>query len=209
MDKNYWEEFYKTQNEELKPSLFAKTILSTTINPGYSIIELGCGNGRDAIFFANEGLKVVAVDQCESEIEFLNTRYKQLENLSFLAADFTTLSNFEEAFDIVYSRFTLHSVSKQEEQRTLRWAYSNLKEAGSLCIEVRGQKNEIYKMGDKVVDEEGAYIYNNHYRRFLNFDKFCEELRVIGFKLSFAAEARGFAPFAGQDEMFIRIIARK
>lgn len=208
MDKNYWEEFYKTQNEELKPSLFAKYIKNNVIDHHKKLIEFGCGNGRDAIYFANEDLNVVAVDQCEEEINFLNQRYAQLKNISFLAADFSKLDDHS-SYDLVYSRFTLHSVSKEQERRCLEWAYRNLNPEGCLCIEVRGQKNEIYKKGEKVNGEEDAYIYNDHYRRFLNFDHLCGSLKELGFEIKFAAEEKDFAPFGGANETFIRIIAQK
>ena len=209
MDKKYWEAFYQIQNEDLKPSLFAKTVRETYVKPTQSLIELGCGNGRDAVFFANEGVIVTAIDQCENEIEFLKMRYQHLANCIFHSNDFSSLNDFETPFDIVYSRFTLHSVSEAEEQRTLQWAYKNLRAGGRLCIEVRGQKNEIYKFGEKVKGEADAYIYNNHYRRFLNFNELCNLLVSLGFSLDFAIEEKGFAPFAGQNETFIRIIAKK
>ena len=209
MDKQYWEAFYQTKNEDLKPSLFAQTVMKNYVKPAQSLIELGCGNGRDAVFFANEGVKVTAIDQCENEIQFLKTRYQHLANCIFCPGDFSNLNDFEKPFDVVYSRFTLHSVTEEQQQRTLLWAQKNLKVGGRLCIEVRGQKNEIYKLGEKVEGETDAYIHNNHYRRFLNFDKLCKSLMSLGLGLDFAAEQKDFAPFAGQNETFIRIIAHK
>ena len=209
MDRKYWETFYQTQNEDQKPSSFAKTVMETCVKPTQSLIELGCGNGRDAVFFANEGVMVTAIDQCENEIRFLQMRYRHLANCIFHSDDFSSLNDYKTPFDIVYSRFTLHSVSETEEQRTLLWTYRNLRAGGCLCIEVRGQKNEIYKLGDKVEGETDAYVYNNHYRRFLNFNKLCNSLVSLGFSLDFAAEEKGFAPFAGQNETFIRVIAKK
>jgi tellurite methyltransferase len=208
MDKEYWEKFYKMQNEELKPSLFAKYVRKNFAGKENSLIELGCGNGRDAIFFANEGLNVCAIDQCENEIKFLKFRCKQLKNLVFCTDDFSNLKDIEPV-DIVYSRFTLHAISKEQECRTLEWTYKNLNKDGYLCIEVRGQKNEIYKLGEKVKNEEDAYLYNNHYRRFLNFEMLCISIKQLGFSIIFAAEEKGFAPFAGKDETYIRIIAKK
>ncbi len=43
--------------------------------------------------------------------------------------------------DVVYSRFTLHSVDAQGEKRTLKWVYDNLKTGGFFCIEVRTIKD--------------------------------------------------------------------
>lgn len=148
MDKTYWEDYYRKQNDDLNPSLFARYVMENIANPNNTLVELGCGNGRDAIYFANEGLQVLAIDQCETEIKFLQFRHKHLKNLTFQAADFSDISD-NRKFDIVYSRFTLHSVSKEQELRTLAWAYENLKTGGGFCIEVRGQQNEIYQVGKK------------------------------------------------------------
>jgi len=36
------------------------------------MIDLGCGNGRDSVFFAKHRISVIAIDQVVSEIDFLN-----------------------------------------------------------------------------------------------------------------------------------------
>jgi len=208
MDKEYWSSYYKSLNHVLKPSLFARYVMSDIIKEHLSLVELGCGNGRDAICFANENINVLAVDQCEDEIKLLNNRYKQLQNIEFVSGDFSKLDDGRN-FDIVYSRFTLHSVSKEQESRTLNWAYRNLNLNGCFCIEVRGEKNEIYKKGEKVIGEENAFILDGHYRRFLNFDELCNSLAQIGFTIEYASEEKGFAPFNGEDETYIRVIAKK
>lgn len=208
MDNNYWENFYSKQNAELKPSLFAIYVNEMIKDNNKNIIELGCGNGRDSIFFANNNHNVLAIDQCKSEILFLQNQYRQVENLVFRCDDFTSL-NLDDRYDIVYSRFTLHSITKEEERRVLKWAYDSLNNDGLFCIEVRGHKNEIFRLGEAVDNEEYAYIYDNHYRRFLNFDDLCSDLKILGFSINFAAEEKDFAPYNGENETYIRVIAKK
>lgn len=208
MDKIYWENYYKVQNTNYQPSLFAQYVCKEVIKEHRSLIELGCGNGRDAIFFANNGIEVIAVDQCENEINFLNYKFPHLEKCIFKTDDFTQLS-YKQTFDIVYSRFTLHSIPIEQEQNVCQWAYQILNKDGVFCIEVRGQKNEIFGKGVPVKGEKDAFIYDNHYRRFLNFNKLCEKLFQLGFLLEYANEKKGFAPFLGKNETFIRIIAKK
>jgi tellurite methyltransferase len=208
MDKDYWEAFYATQNKELKPSLFAKYVVEYIAKEPHKLIELGCGNGRDAILFANNKLNVLAIDQCKSEIDFLSRTYSLLENIQFKHKDFTRLTN-DQKFDVVYSRFTLHSISSEQEKQVLNWAFQNLNSNGFFCIEARGQKNEIYGKGNPVEGEKDAFILDNHYRRFINLDLLCKELKNIGFIIKKAEEKKGFAPFNGEDETYIRIIACK
>ncbi|WP_370523450.1 hypothetical protein [Helicobacter winghamensis] len=78
---------------------------------------------------------------------------------------------------------------------------------GIFAIEVRGYKNSLYRMGIPVIDEKDAFIFENHYRRFLNFDALLRELK--DFKIIYAREDVGFAPFADKDDYFIRVIAQK
>ena len=208
MDKNYWENIYSRQSEGEKPSLFAIFIAENYDIKGKNLIELGCGNGRDAIYFANANANVDAIDQCSNIIELLSYRFQKVDNLHFKCLDFTCLDD-EHQYDIVYSRFTLHSISKQQEEKVLRWAYRNLTKDGKLCIEVRGQKNEIYRVGTPVEGEPDAFILNDHYRRFLHFETFCQDLITMGFNINYAQEQKGFAPYNGTDETYIRIIATK
>lgn len=208
MDKNYWENIYAKQNKEFFPSLFAQYVVKQFDIKGKHLVELGCGNGRDALYFAREEARVLAIDQCENAFELMKYRCNKIENIEFLCADFTMLDKLPQ-HDIVYSRFTLHSISLEEELRVVKWAYHNLHPSGKFCIEVRGQKNEIFGLGTPVDGEKDAFIYNDHYRRFLNFDDFCNTLKSIGFKIEFAAEEKGFAPYNGDDETYIRVIAIK
>lgn len=207
MDKEYWKRIYMQQNEEHQPSLFAKHIAETYGVESRKLIELGCGNGRDSIFFARMGADVTAIDQCENAVTFMQPLIGK--GIWFECRDFTKMSDYSSLFDIVYSRFTLHSISAQEEKQVVEWAHRNLENGGLFCIEVRGQKNEIYRLGEPVDSEPDAFVYNNHYRRFLNFDSFCEELRNHGFEIVYAAEQKGFAPYNGTDETYIRVIAQK
>ena len=211
MDKHYWKDIYSKQSEDELPSLFATYVIENIGVKDKNIIELGCGNGRDAICFANaKAAKVEAVDQCDNIIELLQHRFQQVENLTFKCCDFTCMDDSESIkYDIVYSRFTLHSISKEQQHNVLLWTFHNLNHYGKLCIEVRGQKNEIFKVGTPVEGEPDAFILNDHYRRFLHFDSLCEELLSCHFSIDYAKEQKGFAPYNGQNETYIRVIATK
>lgn len=209
MNKNYWDKFYANQRGDNEPSLFAQYVLKNYFSDdNCKLIELGCGNGRDSIYFSKNGVDVLAVDQVEAEVDFLNSQFSEIKNLKFISADFTKLG-IERLFDVIYSRFTIHSINLKEQIRVLNWAYSQLNENGLFCIEVRGQRNELFKLGKKVLSEDDAYIYNDHYRRFNDFDVFCKDLSSLGFTIEYSAESKGFSPYKGTNETFIRVIARK
>ncbi|MCA9341607.1 methyltransferase domain-containing protein [Candidatus Saccharibacteria bacterium] len=208
MDKLYWQEYYKKHEAPIEPSHFARFVLERYVSTGDRLVEFGCGNGRDARFFGEHGVSVVAYDQASSEIDELSSRNK-LENIKYEPGDFTSLADTDDGVDVVYSRFTLHSVDRQGQSRALAWAARNLVDGGRLCIEVRGKKNDLYGKGIPVDSEPDAFIYNDHYRRFLDKHKLDEEVASNGLTIVSSREETGYAPFDGEDNFFIRQISRK
>ena len=90
-DKKYWTEYYSKNSKPTDASTFAEFILPK-LNSNKNLIELGCGNARDSIYFAQNNLNVVAVDQVQEEIDYLNENHKE-ENILFVCDDFTNLVN--------------------------------------------------------------------------------------------------------------------
>lgn len=207
MDKKYWKNYYEMQNVPLQASLFAQFVLENYVKEGNSMIEFGCGNGRDSFLFGDHGVDVLAIDQCENEISVLKEK-NNISNIRFICDDFTKLGEAG-LFDNVYSRFTLHSITEKEESDVIKWAYEHMKNDGRILIETRGKKNELYKLGNPVQGESDAYIYDGHFRRFIDINKLYEKLTDIGFDVVLAKEDPGFAPFGETDYHFIRMIAVK
>jgi tellurite methyltransferase len=79
MDKKYWSDYYSKDRQKKQPSLFAQHILEHHIgHKKTALIELGCGNGRDSIYFGEKGINVVAVDQVDEEINFLQNQFSKI-----------------------------------------------------------------------------------------------------------------------------------
>jgi tellurite methyltransferase len=100
-------------------------------------------------------------------------------------------------------------VSAEGQQRTLEWSARNLTDLGRLCIETRGKKNEIYQKGEPVPGEPDAFIYESHYRRFVDLDEFVGGIAAAGLTIVDASEQTGYAPYRDTDYHFIRVIAEK
>ncbi|MBK7764432.1 MAG: class I SAM-dependent methyltransferase [Bacteroidetes bacterium] len=159
--------------------------------------------------FCKRHKNVLGVDQCENEIAYLENRYGKPGNLEFACSDFSELDD-SSRYDIIYSRFTMHTISSKTRKKVLKWAHRNLNTHGMFCIEVRGQKNEIFGKGEPVEDEKDAfYSLMTIIGVFLNFENLCDQLNSIGFAIDYAEEKERFAPFNNLDETFIRVIACK
>ena len=78
----YWNNIYSKQNYfGTGPTILALEAHELIKNNSITnILELGCGQGRDSLFFANLGYDVVATDISENAINFIKT-IKDEENI--------------------------------------------------------------------------------------------------------------------------------
>ena len=207
-DLNYWQNYYKNQKMPFTPSLFAKYCFENLyVKKNSSLLELGCGNGRDAVFFAEKDVLVTAVDQSPSEIEFLKDKFKS-RNLIFQCTDFSKINDFSN-FDCIYSRFSLHAIDKEQEDQVVQTALKTTKKGTIILLEFRGLNNEYYGLGEKSISSDHTFFYEGHYRRFVDVDLLSSKFRNNGFHIVIADEKKGRAPFRGTDYSFARIIAIK
>lgn len=205
---DYWNGFYKNNfNEIIEPSSFAKYIMSY-IEPNKTLLDLGCGNGRDSKFFINNKLNVVGVDTSDYAINKLNNEIID-GNSIFICDDFVTCRNiFQQQYDYIYSRFTLHTISEKQETELLLNIKESIKNNGYFFIEARTINDEIYGKGQRIGENE--YIYNNHYRRFIDVDKFKEKLRNIGgFEIIELKEDKNYSKIEESNPILMRCILKK
>lgn len=81
------------------------------IGPGARVLDVGCGMGEDALFFASLGADVTAIDNSTTAIERLVGRVAdaELKNVRPLCMDVFDLAGLGQ-FDAVYGMMILHHV---------------------------------------------------------------------------------------------------
>lgn len=206
IDKEYWNEFYKDKNIIIEPSDFAKFVLLNIVNE--SLLDLGCGNGRDSLYFAQNGLNVTAIDSSEIGINCLIDKARKMNvGINTIVGDFTDNKLFCEKFDNVYSRFSIHAISEKEQNKLLANVNKILNFEGKFFIEVRSVKDELFGKGKKIA--KNTYLYNKHCRRFIVLEELVDELIKNNFKVLYSKEKNDFAKFGDQNPIVIRIIAQK
>lgn len=207
-DNDYWNEYYTHNPASIdnKPSKFAKYIESEFLrenNPAH-ILELGCGNGRDSLFFLSKGHKVTAVDGSDVAIEMLN-RIICSNNALFICDDFVKSKALcQTKYDCIYSRFTLHAINEAQEDELLDNVRHALKSNGILAIEARTTNDELYGKG--IETEKNTFLYDEHYRRFINVDDCRNKLEKLGFDVIHLEESNGFSRTRNSDPVLMRCI---
>ena len=69
-----------------------------------SLLDLGCGNGRDSVYFFRKGLKVTALDFSQSGIDILKSRFAGIECIT---ADIREMDFQGDSFDVIYAHLSL------------------------------------------------------------------------------------------------------
>jgi len=166
MDKSYWDQYYQKNSKPFNPSDFANFVVKK-VEKNSSIIDIGCGNGRDSIYLSKSNLKTLGVDQ--SKIVINNLKQFESNYLSFECSDIKELRKVK--FDNAYCRFLFHSISEDEEDSLLLWLKNYI--SNKIFIEARI---------DLDIDQ---YIKTDHYRRLMNIQEFKLKLQSLGLEIEF------------------------
>lgn len=206
LNNEYWNEYYKLNKTPIRQSSFADFVLTNYLHKGDRLADLGCGNGRDSIYFSKNEIEVDGYDLVCEEIDYLNETHKN-ENLNFYCVSFENLRVIKTAYEAIYARFSLHSVSIDVEQQVFSWASSRLLKNGYFFIEARSVKDEKMNQGIKISNNEN--IADNHYRRYSDIDDLASRLNKLGMNVIFQQESQGLSPYGDEDPWIIRIVATK
>lgn len=206
MEKDYWDSYYAENRLVLQESSFARYIKDRFLEPDKKIIDLGCGNGRDSAFFHNSALDVTGIDFAQKEVEFLNNYYCKSKRINFICADMGNMPDIVDApFNYAYSRFSLHAIQAEAQQKVLNWVVNNLLEDGLLFIEARSDKDPMFLQGKQISNNENI---TDHYRRYLNFQDTLTQIKNLGFSIIEADEANNLSVYGEDNPFLIRIVAK-
>ena len=170
-----------------------------------TILELGCGEGNDSIYFAEQGHTILATDFSDVAIEQDKQRWAH-SNLTFKVQDISQPLQFDSAFfDVVYARLSLHYFTDKTTRRIFHEIDRILKPSGILCFMCKSTDDQIYGKGDKI--ESDMYEFNGHIRHFFSRDYALVLLRESG--LSPEHIETGEEMIYDRQSAFIKVVARK
>jgi cytidyltransferase-like protein len=165
LNKTFWETYYKLNNHDInKSSSFAEFVYLHHSKHCKHILDLGCGNCRDSIFFSQKGIEVEAVDY-NGHIE------KKYDNLTFIKEEVKTfLSNNNKIYSLIYMRWFLHAMPYENAEKIFELATNNLSNDGKICIEVRSLNDDNLKT-KSVYDKDDLSYKTTHKRWLYTIDK--------------------------------------
>ena len=209
--KQYWNEFYKNCNCELlnTPTSFAIFCIEKYLNKKSNIVEIGSGNGRDSIYFAHKKHTVYAIDLSHEAIKLEQKIIPGdiQNNINLINDNFITYNyNQIKKIDVFYSRFTMHTITEKDEDIILQKIYDSLSQEGLCFIEARTINDPMMSKGTKLSQYE---IYTDHYRRFIDSNKFLKKCLKLGFSLEYFTEEKNLSIYNNDNPALLRIILKK
>lgn len=197
-------EYYKAYDERYK-QVHGKNMLWATlkntkevidairkynISKTDKILDLGCGEGRDASFLLNEGFNVTAIDYSSEAIKKCNELTNNKYQNNFKALDIFE-DHLDDKFRFIYSIAVLHMfVLDVHRNKFLEFIYNHLEDDGIALICVMGDGKEEFQtdINTSFNNTKRKILHNNQTIevattscRIVNMDTFQKELTNNGF----------------------------
>lgn len=198
-DRKYYEAYderYKTAHEKEirwfgdEPStIVLETIEKYNINKNDAVLELGCGEGRDAQVLLNNGYQLLATDISVEAIEFckkLSEKHK--DNYQVLDC---INGELDKNYDFIYAVAVIHMLVLDEDRRAFyQFIYNHLTENGIslICtmgdgeIERQSDLNTAFELQERDCDGVTLWVAGTSCR-MVNEATFDKELTENGFEI--------------------------
>lgn len=152
-----WDSFYQSGAapwETKDPSSELRRVIAEEKLQPCRTIELGCGTGINAVWLAQQGFEVTAVDISPRAIEKARRRAVEAGvKIRFAVADVLDLKEVSDTYAFFFDRGCYHVVREFDVHAYLR-TLRQLTVPGSLGLVIAGNARETYEDGPPVVTEE-------------------------------------------------------
>lgn len=207
--EQHWSSFYTDADIPDYPSQFA-VFACDYLSHDHLVMEIGCGSGRDSLFFARHGFDVVAFDASEDAIARCRASVAahRIANAAFHHAALAPEAGDESLAPIaaaarsrrhgpllLYARFFLHAITTGEEDAFLRLAKLTLAQDDICAVEFR-------TVSDRFLAKETP----PHYRRYIDPEAFAEKLRGQGFDIRYFVQGLGYANYKADNAHVARFV---
>ncbi|WP_268544101.1 class I SAM-dependent methyltransferase [Candidatus Nitrosotenuis cloacae] len=166
----YWNSLYSAKDFfGTGPTKLAKHAESIFYKKNLNILEIGCGQGRDAIFFSTLGHNVHAFDISVNAIDYVKDLKKslKLENLNVFVHDVEKPLPFpEETFDFIYSNLALQFFDMARLSKIFDNISAVVKKQSLFLLSTKKSGDKYHNFGNKI--DENAFEHKGITRYFFN-----------------------------------------
>jgi len=207
-----WDKKWKTA-KFLTHSRFAEKAYQWLKKRGFSkVVDLGCGNGRDSVYFATHGLQVLAIDWSREALKTLETEAQKANVANLIQTSQQNLARLKLtpcSVEAVFANLSLQYFEDQTMLNIMSAIYQGLVNRGLLFIRVKSNKDRLSRRGTRV--GQGMREINGVRQRFLSVRALRSSLS--NFHVLELQETTGLLPSLSMgrnyQSKFIEVIAEK
>ena len=138
-----------------------------------TVLDLGCGIGRDTIVLADKGYKVLAVDKSQDCLDKMTTsKLKAISNVKTLNIDITNFDFSLSKFDLILCMNVLHFLNKESIKKVIDNMKTSTNDSGMNVISVFTEENPNKNLPGLFKKEELKELYNDwnivHYDEYFS-----------------------------------------
>lgn len=196
LNSDYWLNFYKKNDLTLENSEFSNFVLEflSKYEGIQTIIDIGCGNGRDSEYFSNY-YKVTGID---FNIPIRESKVNYIQKC---------VTYIDDCYDVYYARFLIHSITEIELDIMLENIINKMSFNSLLFIETRSIKG--LGDGDKLQTNFKSSIGDEHLRIHYSINYLKNKLDNIGFNIDYEIEDKNLAIYKEENPYIIRLVCKK
>jgi SAM-dependent methyltransferase len=130
------------------------------------VLDLGCGNGRHAMYFARQGFKAAGIDVSEQAIDWARdwAKRERLE-IDFRVGDIANLPFADGSFDVVVSHGVLDHVHYETARKAAAEVRRVLRPQGLFYCDLRSTEDFEYGVGERA--GKNTFVVSEGYERGL------------------------------------------
>ena len=168
---DYWNKIYGKDNYfgtgPTKLANLAKTLFD---NSTKRILELGCGQGRDAMFFAQLGYNVHAFDISQNAVNYVQKTKTSLglDNLNVNVHDILNPISLDIKPDFVYSNLALQFFDSNQLRNILSNVSETMNTGSKFLLSTKKKGDKYHNKGEKI--SEDAFSFKGVTRYFYESD---------------------------------------
>jgi len=204
--RGYWNQYYRSPSNRVPPSQFA-AFIANEYHEHDLMVDVGCGNGRDTIFFAQLGFRTVGIDAAEVAVAHCSSLINGSDrpdgynrflcrNVLELPDEMGLLGSIKNVKKVIYSRFFLHAIDLNEEQAFFDFAFASMQSDDVIAVEFRTSQ-----------DAGRAKVTGAHYRRYIDASDLVQSLvDRHSAQVLYFTEGTGLAKYKTDDAHVCRLV---
>lgn len=153
---DHWNSRYESQNAPWDSGLVSRELRRVVEEAGIKpcrVLEAGCGSGTNAVWLANQGFEVTAVDCSDAALELAKAKApEQGVSVEWICADVSVLPAPEPPFPFIFDRGCFHCV-RREDPTVAMQMLECLTASGTKYLLLTGNSNEVREHGPPSLSE--------------------------------------------------------